>query len=139
MSQSPSKSPFAPAFPASIPLAVDQVGNVLDGLSVLEYFMAHAPAMPSWFRPTLPQTRPKAPLIDPDTLTDSQNSDLSLYVGGVVAHDDDCDPIIRAHLNATAQWRKDADAWDAWALGRRNILWPQYWATEVLKTAGRIE
>lgn len=127
-----------PAFPTTI----EQSNGQLGGMSLMAYYMAHAPyPPPNWFEPKMPEPDPPPPLLP------SQHPETA-HLGIVHDHDakkwrrDPCYDITEAipvitpwavewlgYLTAMSDRRKDAY--------REKILqWPAYWAQEMLWREG---
>lgn len=92
----------------------------VDGMTLRDYFAAHAPADPqSWFQPAMPD-KPKAPGPKPVEFTTYNESKLQVEVSP-----------------AAKKWRELQDAYDAWGAEYQRqlcIQWPYAWADAVLST-----
>lgn len=91
------------------------------GMSLRDYFIAHAPAEPQpWFEPVMPTRRPAPKLVDNDdpgrVFKSWQDAERIVGVDGY--HD--------ANLDI-------AQEWDMERRKQRYIQWPAAWADEMLK------
>jgi hypothetical protein len=102
-----------------------------EGLSAVDYFMAHAPAEPqSWFKPVM-EPAPKGVDFPADMTYDERNEyhGWGEYLG---TGDLKC-PRIRAYAEAVEAHEKLRRAWDAEFTKQHYIQWPRAWALEMLK------
>lgn len=103
------------------------VGQTLETLTVLEYFMARAPQLPqSWFEPVFSEPCPPEVWASADGKTKFTSKEAAEAHCGVQMYRDYRD------LNAKAirEWHREREK-------QRLLQWPRAWAIEVLKTAGR--
>lgn len=91
------------------------------GITVRDYFMAHAPAEPQdWFSPVM-RAKPDGPGSRPKTI------DLNMMRYDVKTPETD------AYDEAVKKWNKDCDQWARDFNRQRYIQWPAAWADEMLK------
>lgn len=101
------------------------------GLTLRDYFIAHAPVEPQeWFRPAMPPMPQLPP--QPSDLTEEEKLEMS-GVHDWLDEEGLEQPRVRAFLVATKkanealrQWRQDYDK-------QRCIQWPAAWADEMIK------
>ncbi len=116
-----------PAFPR---LTNDAFSPEFTGMSLRDYFIAHAPAEPQlWFAPAMP---PKPRL--PDKYAMLNDDDRRAFENDV---DPDEDPTAsdsyRSFCHAYVAARHAIDAWQNDLVKQRFIQWPVAWADEMLK------
>lgn len=102
------------------------------GMTLRDYFMAHAPQTPQpWFEPVMPPAPkvPKASLIEDKAVRDD-----------VLAAEDACsDPLTPEGLEFVRQQREATLAYRDWDVERqkqRYIQWPAAWADAMLAQRG---
>lgn len=102
-----------------------ELGHIegVEGLTIRQYFMAHAPAEPQeWFEPAM-SPRPPAP---PNRYTElDQKQREMLEFGGN-------DPKVEDFRQRHAAAIKECEAWELERLRRRAVEWPAAWADAVL-------
>lgn len=106
------------------------------GMSLRDYFIAHAPAEPQpWFSPSLP-ARPVRP-------TRPRNQDLTppavdelAGLGDWLDTKDITDPKARTYAEALEQYNQDHSAWEMLRTSERYLQWPGAWADEMIKRRG---
>lgn len=102
------------------------------GMTLLDYFMAHAPADPQpWFKPVMPELR-AAPKI-PEGRTPEENSELNAFSCDAMDADEARYPRVRAYLLDLVAWRLECQEWNESRERLRLIQWPRAWAMEQLK------
>lgn len=108
------------------------------GLTVRDYFIAHAPAEPQdWFEPRMPTARPELPKLPP--MNELPEAERKKY-GYVMEYRDllrseelsEC-PTLLAFVERYRTVQKDVLAWNAEARKQRQVQWPAAWADEMLK------
>lgn len=117
-----------PAFPVRGACAENQ----FNGMTLRDYFMAHAPAEPQpWFQPVMP---PAPRVMKVHEIEDRQIRDEVL-----TADDAGADPetdagmeFVRQRSEAQAQF----DQWEAERRKQRYIQWPAAWADAMLDQRG---
>lgn len=104
------------------------------GMTLRDYFMAHAPAEPqSWFKPAMPAP-PEAPSA-PKNMTDEERHEWG-SVGEYSDYEGCTSPRIRAYGLAYKGWWKADHAWGLIQEKQRHIQWPAAWADEMLQQRG---
>ena len=111
-----------PAFPV---VELDrQTGNVCDqhfGMTLRDYFMAHAPASPQrWFRPTMQHPRPQS-----RWASDDGKQQYESWHEGVEAEGDG-EFLVNTAIDAQTQWDADYQK-------QHHTQWPAAWADEMIK------
>jgi hypothetical protein len=131
-----------PAFPTDVgDYTTGATRSILQpGMTLRDYFIAHAPAdVQPWFEPVIPE-RPKQPELLPHGLQKivKERADRREFT-------DDADEYfpdptsgpdrrsIRDYEAAQDRWYSDAQAWDREWNKQRYIQWPAAWADEILK------
>lgn len=91
----------------------------INGLCMMDYFAAHAPAEPqAWFAPVMPTARPKDHYVGEDGTDYGQDGRRA-------------DREVGEDLFSNVNW--DAQlAWDAEYFRQRCIQWPWAWAREMM-------
>lgn len=126
------KDNVEPAFPV-----YDHHGNGRQflagaGMTLRDYFIAHAPAEPQpWFKPTMPP-RPEFPKHNTSKWTERERSDFSGYGVWLSLPEIESERVREAVTAIEAA--KDAE--NAWCLEHdraRYIQWPAAWADAMLK------
>lgn len=145
--------PVAPAVPA-FPHIVDIVGPsndiftgkdvpqgrteryIFSGLSVRDYFIAHAPAEPQpWFEPVLPPKESSLPQFGemyPDR-TDAERSALNAFDSDYMRVEDVKEERVRNYLLQREEQVNRLRAYNAMAHRERYVQWPAAWADAILK------
>lgn len=128
MSANPIKD-GGPAFP----VIADTLSQVLGaGMSLRDYFIAHAPAEPqTWFEPTI-APRPDAP-VWPKDRTPEEGYELDGWNEGYLDIEDLTQPRIKSFAEAKKAYAKALPAWEATRTRERYIQWPAAWADAMLK------
>lgn len=129
-----------PAFPvadvaAAVPGTEEVMKAIARGMSLRDYFAAHAPVEPqAWFEPAMAEPRQKIP--SPLDLSDDDRHHWRNY--------DECDPEDfhdRPQLQDWLQRRRvavaKAEAWDLERAKQRLIQWPYAWADAQIAERGR--
>lgn len=102
----------------------------LGGMSLRDYFIAHAPAEP-WpeFDPVM---RPRPEL--PNKFTMLSDADRRDWDNDRLECDEDrCSEALRQFAAATTAARAARDDWAAERNLKRRIQWPAYWADQMIK------
>jgi hypothetical protein len=134
----------APAFPVVFEWAANVAGvspisgihmkpgdteHVLrEGMTLRDYLIAHAPAVPGWFEPTLPKC--------PEWLNVEHITDDAVREDVKIALDASTDPATEAGRAWIEQQRQIGEQIADWnKLKRRETIlqWPAYWADEQLR------
>jgi hypothetical protein len=124
-----------PAFPASLcDDGFDSVSAGYGGMSVRDYFIAHAPAEPQpWFSPVMTT---KKPLLPPrNELTTEQLRQLDADMAD--CDPDNCDPAVLDFARRLSEARAAREDWGNECNKQRYIQWPAAWADEMLKQRNR--
>lgn len=100
-----------------------------DGMTLRDYFIAHAPTEPQpWFQPMMPP-RPATPFahqcLNSDDLRDWNNERLDY-------EPDACSPELRAYGVRPEAAQSGAHAWDKEHEKQRYVQWPAAWADAML-------
>jgi hypothetical protein len=122
-----------PAFP--VVADADAQNDAWGGMSLLEYFMAHAPVEPQpWFQPAMPPEPPTVNL--PSDMTPEEKREYQGWDEFLATKDLKC-PRIRAYAEAVdashalrREWNRDFEK-------QRYVQWPRAWAMEMLKERAR--
>lgn len=99
-----------------------------EGATLRDYFIAHAPQLPSgWFKPVMPE-RPKPPVhsFNPEQLEQFRNDMAD-------TDPDNCDPAVLDFCRRLRDAYKAREDWDKEYEKQRYIQWPAAWADEMLK------
>lgn len=129
------------AFPSPGVVVTDGRGDpyhqgAYEGMTLRDYFMAHAPAEPQpWFKPAMP-AHPAAPGI-PKDMTDEERHEWR-GIGEYFDAKDCTSPRIRVYGLAYEAWQKADRAWMVDQEKQRYIQWPAAWADEMLKQRGDV-
>lgn len=109
--------------------------NVVPGMTLREYFIAHAPAeVPGWFRPVVPP-RPETPDIRRLSPEDQRR-----FKEDYLDHSyDSCSPELVAYGEDMNRWTKAVNSWDTEYTRQKALQWPVFWADQVIATSRRIE
>jgi len=113
-----------PAFPvddiqSAGPGTTDELKQFARGMSLRDYYIAHAPAEPQpWFLPVMPPKPNKAPYVS--------NDGQRFYATRFAAEKSEREKF-RSENEAEIR------AWDAENLKQRYVQWPAAWADEMLK------
>lgn len=108
------------------------------GMSMREYFAAHAPAEPQpWFEPTMLTPRPMRPKAPSDRIAKVLGE--SLNAGADPTRDWVQPPLsdaewhlLQAYEQNLSNWHGETDKWDRERARERYIQWPWAWADAVL-------
>lgn len=108
---------------------IDQIGEAAVGMTLRDYFIAHAPAEPQkWFKPKMDFPRPVLPVftdIKDPVLRDELNRCLNLRRHPVTNE-------AIEWLDQRATIAAEQDTWDKEHDKRRYTYWPAAWADEML-------
>ncbi|QKW95370.1 hypothetical protein [Ralstonia phage RPZH6] len=122
-----------PAFPSPAEHFSDGTlsGHATYGMSLRDYFIAHAPAEPQpWFKPAMPEARPESPrardVLNEDDLRDWFSDRLD-------SEPEACSPALREFSERLSAAAGGARAWDQEHEKQRYIQWPAAWADEQLR------
>lgn len=115
-----------PAFPVSLPGWGD---NGASGMTLRDYFIAHAPAEPQpWFEPVMPP-KPKAPVVPASLLADADVKwEYDCWREDCLDPRDVRSPALREVLTAIEQARRDESVWNCEWRKQQYIQWPAAWA-----------
>lgn len=109
--------------------AIDQIGEAAVGMTLRDYYIAHAPVEPQkWFKPKMDFACPNA--LD---WGDIEDSDLRKEVAGCV--ESECSPTSSAAiewLDRAATVCSEREIWTADFNKKRYTQWPAAWADEML-------
>lgn len=115
-----------PAFP------IPGLQNYSDfnGMTLRDYFIAHAPAEPqAWFEPKMPTPRPQLP-----TSSSLSEADQSDWHDERLDHDPEgCSAELHAFAEARRNYDRTVRAWDREYSKQWCIQWPAAWADEQLR------
>lgn len=126
-------------------LAFPCEGACARGMTLRDYFIAHAPAEPQpWFEPVMDTDRPVYTHIPspsrPDDLTNEEHKELNKFYGGTNAATEAKQPRVITYLTAIEEVRKQRDAaeaavrrWEECKTRQRYIQWPAAWADAMLE------
>ena len=126
-----------PAFPAPDLGELDfgQRG-AYPGMTLRDYFAAHAPAEPQhWFKPSMPP-EPVADFVYPAGMTEAERAEWNGY-GDYLDSGDLKEPRIRDYYAKREAFNKAHSAWDAERRIQRCIQWPYAWADAQLAERAR--
>lgn len=101
------------------------------GMSLRDYFAAHAPAEPqSWFKPVMVLPEPKRPayLVDP---TPEEKGEISGF-DEILEFEELKQPRVRAYVSAIEEYRRASAEWNTEHTKQRFVQWPAAWADAVL-------
>lgn len=120
----------APAFPSTNEVRVDQfMTGGHPGMTLRDYFIAHAPAEPQpWFEPAM-QARPAIPIPD-ETLSPELYKQWDGLGDWLNPEDADADVIAFDSIFRAA--REGAIKWEFERAKQRYIQWPAAWADAML-------
>ncbi len=121
-----------PAFPAT---SWDREGEFLganNGMTLRDYFAAHAPAEPQrWFVPLMETERPKFPQAIPNP-TEAEAEEFNGY-GEWLDLEDLKEPRAIEYVKRRDEYERTSKAWD-FAFAKALLLqWPYAWADAMLK------
>ncbi|WAX26333.1 hypothetical protein [Ralstonia phage p2110] len=121
-----------PAFPSPAEHFSDGTlsGHATYGMSLRDYFIAHAPAEPqAWFEPKMPTPRPQLP-----TSSSLSEADQSDWHDERLDHDPEgCSAELHAFAEARRSYEKNVNEWDREYSKQWCIQWPAAWADEQLR------
>lgn len=115
------------------------------GMTLRDYFIAHAPAEPQpWFEPVMQTERPVYKHIPypekPYDLTNEEKGELEEVYDFVITASEVKQPRVIAHLKACREVERQRDEaneaikqWDAEKLRQLYIQWPAAWADAMLE------
>lgn len=107
-----------PAFPVS----EEALMRNLIGMTLRDYFMAHAPAEPQpWFEPMLPPKPSLAPFVSIDGQRFYSEENAAQKAEGSYYRSENQEAILQ---------------WNAESVKQRYVQWPAAWADEMLKARG---
>lgn len=125
-----------PAFPCPMSEqshANQDCGPYQGGMTLRDYFIAHAPAEPQqWFRPAMPHPCPQPPASITDK-TEEEREDHAGYMDDMLNVGDVRSNRLAAHLREYEAWRTWKRAWDQDHAKQSYVQWPAAWADEMLK------
>lgn len=148
-----SASAAAPAFPQQLTVDREFIGS--EGMSLRQYFAAHAPAEPPlWFEPRMPTPRPELPAFAvPDLPLEVCNSinnhfwdapyDAEIQEVWLerLKHRDwwfpRAESDVRSWLETRVAWKQAVLAFDDAYARERVVQWPWAWADAVLERGER--
>ena len=117
------KGDGGPAFPCG------EHGTVLGGMTLRDYFIAHAPSSPQpWFSPSMPDC-PELPRRYAE-LSQPQREQLEGL--GDWLEEADCDPVV---VDFARRYKEAAKAQEEWGKSlekERLMQWPLAWADEMI-------
>lgn len=101
------------------------------GLSIRDWFIAHAPAEPQpWFQPAMPPEPRGVPfLMD---MTKEEREEYEGWGDYYGTEDLKC-PRVRAYAEASDEYTKQHRAWNQEYEKQRYVQWPAAWADEMLR------
>lgn len=117
-----------PAFPT-----LDEHGfnSGAPGMTLHDYFMAHAPVEPQrWFRPVVRQAPVRPASVS--MLTEAERNELA-GLGDWMSAEDCQQPRIKAYALLRRQYHKDKDEWDRLYLRESYTQWPAAWADRMIE------
>lgn len=100
------------------------------GMTLRDYFIAHAPAEPqAWFQPKMPTPRPQRPKIASLSPEDQRD-----WHGERMDYEPDkCSPELHAFAEARRSYEKNVNEWDREYSKQWCIQWPAAWADAMLR------
>lgn len=102
------------------------------GMTLRDYFIAHAPAEPqSWFTPAMP-AEPGPQPAPPELMTEAEQDELEGYRNSGDAERMQS-PRVRAYASAMEEFDRSYSAWIAELHKQRYLQWPAAWADEQLR------
>lgn len=121
-----------PAFPG--PDQAEQSVDINEGMTLLDYFIAHAPAEPQpWFRPAM-EPEPK-PTQFPTDMTQEERDEYHGWGEFLGTEDLKC-PRVRTYAESVDAYTKLRRARDSEYEKQRYVQWPGAWANEMLRVRG---
>lgn len=128
-----------PAFPVRLPIPGATHANnepipteLHTGMSLRDYFIAHAPAEPQeWFRGQMPPP-PRQRMAKPDDLTKEESEELAAWGEFIDAHDMK-QPRARMIAEDWERHQKENAAWNRERTKQRFVQWPAAWADAMLE------
>lgn len=113
-------------------LYADAYNKAVRGMTLRDYFIAHAPAEPqSWFEPVMPP-RPKFPDFDALPKEDQRDWNNERYD----YEPEKCSTALQEYGKKHAAAMKEGYEWDKERDKQRCIQWPGAWADEQLRLRG---
>lgn len=110
--------------------------HIFTGISVRDYFIAHAPAEPQpWFTPVLPPKESPLPAFGemyPDR-TDAERSALNRFDSDYMRVEDVKEERVRNYLIQSQEQAERQRAYNAMAHREHYVQWPAAWADAMLK------
>ena len=104
------------------------------GMSLRDYFIAHAPDEPQdWFEPVMPTPRPEDPKFPEEHGASRDHASYVREYASVMKPDEAQTPALQKYVEDVQAWRRVAPAWDAKHAKERHLQWPAAWADEMLK------
>lgn len=114
---------------------------VESGMNLIEYFAAHAPAVPDWFEPQLPE-KPQPPehyemILNPVQLDivkkawSDDNDDW--YEENDVRVTKEIDRVMKSWVKQWKEFRAESRQWEEDKQIQTLMQWPFYYASQVLK------
>jgi hypothetical protein len=120
-----------PAFPLVETSAAD---SVTPGMSLRDYFIAHAPAEPQlWFQPAMPKPPERPAYLDRKTLSDVALNELEAFNEDMILAEDITTGDLRRYAEQLEGYLKASRAFSAEAEKQRYVRWPAAWADEMLR------
>ncbi len=121
-----------PAFPSNRDMRHSPDWDYEAGMTLRDYFMAHAPASPQpWFEPVMPPA--------PRVMQVHEIQDRQIREDVLTADDAGIDPETHAGMEFVQQRAESVTAymrWDEERKKQRYVQWPAAWADEMLKQRG---
>ncbi|MGU7839420.1 hypothetical protein ACV22V_08135 [Burkholderia sp. AW33-5] len=123
-----------PAFPCHTNPRPGTLNEAPQGMTLRDYFIAHAPAEPQpWFAPVL-DNEPAA--VEPlDRLTDEERREYEGWGEYLSTSELKC-PRVLAYYEAVEAYEKLRRAWNREHEKQRYVQWPAAWADEMLRARG---
>ena len=104
---------------------------MMEGITLRDYFMAHAPAEPQlWFAPEMPE--PPKFVIKPDNLTDEESRQIEGVLEGYLDIWEVDEPRVKEWAAASDAYYKAKKKYDTERAKQLYVQWPAAWADAML-------
>lgn len=116
----------------AFPRAAGMYANAVEGMTLRDYFAAHAPTEPQrWFLPVMATERPKFPQAIPNP-TEAEAEEFNGY-GDWLDLEDLKEPRAIDYVKRRDEYDQQSKAWDVVFARELLVQWPYAWADAMLK------
>jgi hypothetical protein len=118
---------------AAFPYYLHRTGGKYEpGMTLRDYFIAHAPAEPQpWFEPTMPHPKPEAPAWP--AFTDDEHAQYNSWRNGGREVEEIESVQVASFARQTIFYANQREDWEHDYQKQRLVQWPAAWADEMLK------